>query len=491
MNKYLMICLSLIFTFCIYGCEKETDKVTNLIEGIPVDELLLKAGGEVRDIVLEKAEGAKYEITSDVDWATVHTEDKENQLVCILTVQRNESSDVREGILLIKSGEAIKEVALRQKGAENTEEESFIDIKNISNTVSAFGGMVYIRIESNMEWTVEVDENSQWLTVEDNNKAGQGCGVVPVTVSAYSAGDGVTDRTGRIRVISKDGSLNKVVQIIQKAFAKAEWKIEGLEAEGYKATDTNEKTFTVTSNVEWDNIKYDNVLFQQCSCESTPDNVMKEAVIKFKLNSNMPGTGKRIGKIAFMKGSNELYSIDVIQNNPVGNSVQLNSTFRKQNNLIGENATFAGYLTDNKNWSVYTTKSVSNAEGTYLYIDLGWNVKKQYVSFQYKTPTVANGDAVPYKIKIQAQKDNNGNWTDVDLYNTNGWKQFTDDKYVADKSMMKQWQTSTIICGIADEPCRYWKMLVLKGAKNNTDVPTNIEEKNYFAISELWVKWYE
>lgn len=503
--KYIMCLMAL---FALIGCSKEDEQPTG-IKYFPADELLLKADGEIRDLTFEKKEGMTYEVTSNVEWVTVNLEEGEGVTTCILAVSQNESSEVREGMLFVKANGSTQEIALRQKANEGGEEDEYLRIKNQSNNVTAMGGKIFIRIESNMAWKVE-DSEKDWIKVVGSAE-GSGCGVVPVEINGYSAELGTAERSIRIRVTSEDGSIGTFTDIKQSAFQQAEWKVEGL-VDAYKATESGERTLKIKSNTMWDRIEVNggDFLTKEPKIDKAPASIMDEVSLTFAFPLNIPGKGKRTAEVKFMKADSVLHQINIVQNNYKVTGVDLKNVFKKQKGIAGEEKSMGALLSDGDNATSYSTKSVAHENGTYLFVDFGWNIMRQHVSFKYKTPSYKvggaisdNHNAIPYKIQLQVSNDASS-WTTVKtLYTcsnssnlvTTTWNKLKGSTFVADKSILAQWKTSPVIRGEADKAYRYWKMNVLTGANNGENPPasqpTTQQERWFFSISELWVNWYE
>ena len=162
-------------------------------------------GGKV---TIEVKANVNFEYTIDESaksWIAKSTTRALKTSKIVLDVAENEGKERREGKVYIKSGAFNETVTIYQEGLEPS-----IVISQNEYVVPAYGGTVAVDVASNVNVSVELPEDVDWISE---------CATRAVSTHTYyfdvAPSDEYDQRTAEIRFVNKENNLSEVVTITQ------------------------------------------------------------------------------------------------------------------------------------------------------------------------------------------------------------------------------------------------------------------------------------
>ena len=204
MKKKLFPLIALLSVFILWGCPGN-----NPVEEDPVltpNTTSFKVKAEGGDITISFSTNLDYTVKTDATWLTVSTKTKAVETKSVtVTAAPNTSIDSRRANVTIDGGKVNATIVVIQDGVVPT-----IEIAATSFPVSADGGTISVRVDSNVEYEVTV--NDSWVEYKGGTD-----GTEMFEVSANSS---ESDRTATVTF--SYGGISKNITITQNGKQKEE-----------------------------------------------------------------------------------------------------------------------------------------------------------------------------------------------------------------------------------------------------------------------------
>ncbi|MGI5847165.1 MAG: BACON domain-containing protein [Candidatus Cryptobacteroides sp.] len=156
----------------------------------------------------------EYSLSTSATWINVDVtggaanEEKTVNVTCA----PSELSTLREGKVIITSGETVKEIHIFQSAAGQDLEPFISIVGGNTKNVGKDAGSISVDVQANIDYNAEVSEGADWITIAPVTKA-------PVEIGSFTldyAENTGEERVGKVRFYNNNG-LESVLTIIQRA----------------------------------------------------------------------------------------------------------------------------------------------------------------------------------------------------------------------------------------------------------------------------------
>ena len=216
------------------------------------DEFSFESEGGSFEVVIKS--NIDYILSSDVSWITEVTTKALESRTHVFTVTANESSDDREGHVIVKSAGKEDRITVLQLAKET------LIMGQDQYEFGPEGGTLELKVSTNVELDVSVDEDSRfWIIYLETKSLFE-----KTIVFNIVAADETNDRTGTITV-SSGGSLSQTVTVHQfspeldETVQIADAVFKKYCVENFDKNGDGEISFREALDVEWIGVQTDNI----------------------------------------------------------------------------------------------------------------------------------------------------------------------------------------------------------------------------------------
>ena len=216
------------------------------------DEFSFESEGGSFEVVIKS--NIDYILSSDVSWITEVTTKALESRTHVFTVTANESSDDREGHVIVKSAGKEDRITVLQLAKET------LIMGQDQYEFGPEGGTLELKVSTNVELDVSIDEDSRfWIICLETKSLSE-----KTLVFNIVAADETNDRTGTITV-SSGGSLSQTVTVHQfspeldETVQIADAVFKKYCVENFDKNGDGEISFREALDVEWIGVQTDNI----------------------------------------------------------------------------------------------------------------------------------------------------------------------------------------------------------------------------------------
>lgn len=316
------------------------------------DDIMTFEGSPESPVSFKVLSDKDFTVETDVNWIDLSvTEGSANVETDVeVTCQESTLSELRKGVIRVKSGTSVHEIHVIQSAAGVALEPFLSIVGGNSGQVSFEEGMFNISVQSNVEY--EVYSDAGWVTVTEVPQTRALVDIKQYEVR-YQANADPAERTAYIRVFNAEENLESIFTLVQGAFVSGviyqddfTWvqpfvEKDNPEKQGDSMLDNKQYTPGTSYNLEGFETKLTELGYEALFPASKAIYVMKGNYLKFSKGKNI--NGLRLPKLDF-NGENTValsfdWGINEGANGP--DPVQLEVTVEGNGTINGQKKTDA------------------------------------------------------------------------------------------------------------------------------------------------------
>ena len=316
------------------------------------DDIITFEGSPESPVSFKVLSDKDFTVETDVNWIDLSvTEGSANVETDVeVTCQESTLSELRKGVIRVKSGTSVHEIHVIQSAAGVALEPFLSIVGGNSGQVSFEEGMFNISVQSNVEY--EVSSDAGWVTVTEVPQTRALVDIKQYEVR-YQANADPAERTAYIRVFNAEENLESIFTLVQGEFVSGviyqddfTWvqpfvEKDNPEKQGDSMLDNKQYTPGTSYNLEGFETKLTELGYEALFPASKAIYVMKGNYLKFSKGKNI--NGLRLPKLDF-NGENTValsfdWGINEGANGP--DPVQLEVTVEGNGTINGQKKTDA------------------------------------------------------------------------------------------------------------------------------------------------------
>ncbi|MBE6215897.1 MAG: hypothetical protein E7123_06685 [Bacteroidales bacterium] len=316
------------------------------------DDIMTFEGSPESPVSFKVLSDKDFTVETDVNWIDLSvTEGSANVETDVeVTCQESTLSELRKGVIRVKSGTSVHEIHVIQSAAGVALEPFLSIVGGNSGQVSFEEGMFNISVQSNVEY--EVSSDAGWVTVTEVPQTRALVDIKQYEVR-YQANADPAERTAYIRVFNTEENLESIFTLVQGAYVSGviyqddfTWvqpfvEKDNPEKQGDSMLDNKQYTPGTSYNLEGFETKLTELGYEALFPASKAIYVMKGNYLKFSKGKNI--NGLRLPKLDF-NGENTValsfdWGINEGANGP--DPVQLEVTVEGNGTINGQKKTDA------------------------------------------------------------------------------------------------------------------------------------------------------
>lgn len=316
------------------------------------DDIMTFEGSPESPVSFKVLSDKDFTVETDVNWIALSvTEGSANvETEVEVTCQESTLSELRKGVIRVKSGTSVHEIHVIQSAAGVALEPFLSIVGGNSGQVSFEEGMFNISVQSNVEY--EVFSDAGWVTVTEVPQTRALVDIKQYEVR-YQANADPAERTAYIRVFNAEENLESIFTLVQGAYVSGviyqddfTWvqpfvEKDNPEKQGDSMLDNKQYTPGTSYNLEGFETKLTELGYEALFPASKAIYVMKGNYLKFSKGKNI--NGLRLPKLDF-NGENTValsfdWGINEGANGP--DPVQLEVTVEGNGTINGQKKTDA------------------------------------------------------------------------------------------------------------------------------------------------------
>lgn len=316
------------------------------------DDIMTFEGSPESPVLFKVLSDKDFTVETDVNWIALSVTDGSANVETEVEVTCQEStlSELRKGVIRVKSGTSVHEIHVIQSAAGVALEPFVSIVGGNSGQVSFEEGMFNISVQSNVEYEVSADAG--WVTVTEVPQTRALVDIKQYEVR-YQANADPAERTAYIRVFNAEENLESIFTLVQGAYVSGviyqddfTWvqpfvEKDNPEKQGDSMLDNKQYTPGTSYNLEGFETKLTELGYEALFPASKAIYVMKGNYLKFSKGKNI--NGLRLPKLDF-NGENTValsfdWGINEGANGP--DPVQLEVTVEGNGTINGQKKTDA------------------------------------------------------------------------------------------------------------------------------------------------------
>ena len=317
-NLFLSI-MVVLMSAAVMSCSDDDEKSAVASLSADQTEVTYSNVRAVQSLIVTST--ADWDVSTDVTWITLTKTSynaEENNIA--FTLDANQTNEARTGHIIVTSGNQSLVFTITQTG------ENVVELSQDSYTISSKGGVLNIRIATNVTLEVTVDEDSEWLTYNQIKDADTQFPTLQFTAAPNTTED---ERTATVTIKDSNSDISQTLTVTQKE--QTTFEVTDETTRTVDGSESTIVTFNVRRNVDYVEFISDRSWIVPYTAEEdgeteearayalTKDNTIAEDVLSYQIlaNSNYDG---RQGTIMITDAtSGEVLSTLVIEQsgNPV------------------------------------------------------------------------------------------------------------------------------------------------------------------------------
>lgn len=316
------------------------------------DDIMTFEGSPESPVSFKVLSDKDFTVETDVNWIALSvTEGPANvETEVEVTCQESTLSELRKGVIRVKSGTSVHEIHVIQSAAGVALEPFVSIVGGNSGQVSFEEGMFNISVQSNVEYEVSADAG--WVTVTEVPQTRALVDIKQYEVR-YQANADPAERTAYIRVFNAEENLESIFTLVQGAYVSGviyqddfTWvqpfvEKDNPEKQGDSMLDNKQYTPGTSYNLEGFETKLTELGYEALFPASKAIYVMKGNYLKFSKGKNI--NGLRLPKLDFNGENTVALSFDWGINEGANGAdpVQLEVTVEGNGTINGQKKTDA------------------------------------------------------------------------------------------------------------------------------------------------------
>lgn len=195
-----------LFCTCIFSCSEE---YSSPLKGQTVSNQIFETGTTTKTITIGKGDLSKCTIVSNADWCSASIQGSS----VTISVKANDTYDERQATITLTDPEDATTLSFIV--VQNQNDAIFVD--NNTFNVPEEGGIVKIKIESNVDYDVELPVEG-WITIQ-NGTRGLKKSELSLNIALNNSGN---TREGIVKVINKTTGIHESILIKQALTPRVE-----------------------------------------------------------------------------------------------------------------------------------------------------------------------------------------------------------------------------------------------------------------------------
>ena len=289
--KFFIVCVIATMTsLCITSCSKE---YSSPLKGQIVKDLTFDSSQSSNSITIADADLTGFTIKSSELWCTASAKGK----VLTVTVQTNDTYEDRQATISVTDPEDQTAISFKVFQKQN----DAILIDGSTFVVPEEGGEVSIKVQSNVNYDVEIPASASWLTVSTKaSTRGLVSSTIVLTAEKNNSGE---EREAIVTIIDKKSGISSKITIKQSLtpyieIDKDQISLSENEKDIEIAVKTNIKVETIiTDNWITDNGKDSNgdlSFIQKLKVSAFSGRLSRSTVVTFKSKDNKLNLEKKV-----------------------------------------------------------------------------------------------------------------------------------------------------------------------------------------------------
>ena len=189
-----------------FGLSACSDEYESRLRELILKDMEFPSGGDTKEQVFRHEDLSNYAIASDADWCKPEVDAANNKI--IITVAGNDTYGARTSIVTMSD---IK-VSISRIFNVNQLQNNGLQIDTTSYDVVMEGGMVNIKVKSNVSYEVAIPETDDWITKAASTRALEES-TVTLNIAKNNSG---AAREGRVTISSSEAGLSTTVKVSQQ-----------------------------------------------------------------------------------------------------------------------------------------------------------------------------------------------------------------------------------------------------------------------------------
>lgn len=178
--KYFYVTLfAVIFNAYFISCSG--DDYSSPLKGQNINDLVFETGTNSKTITINNKDLSSCTITSSTNWCNVSIQGSS----IIIYVQTNNTYEERQATITISDPKDNTELSFRVLQNQN----NAILVEGNSFTIPEEGGEISIKIQSNVDYTIEIPANASWLTKTSTSTRGLSNSTITFKATKNDSGD--------------------------------------------------------------------------------------------------------------------------------------------------------------------------------------------------------------------------------------------------------------------------------------------------------------
>ena len=280
------------------GASTRTAIVTITADGVSDQVISVRQSGygyltvsKTKLLYSPKQETQEFTITSNVEWNIIIANGEGwldvsmkkgngNNNIKVTASDNSGNSSPRSAVITVKGEGLTQTIEVKQDGY------GYLTVNTTSLRYNPEAGEKVLKIESNVNWTIDKGDGTDWLELSPTNKDVSGNDITDVTVKVTDNTGSPTPRMATLR-IDGDNGLTQTIEVKQDGYGYLTVNTTSLRYN----PEVGEKVFKIESNVNWKIEKEQGVDWIEVSPEERSDimgNDTTEVTVKVKDNTGSP-----------------------------------------------------------------------------------------------------------------------------------------------------------------------------------------------------------